>query len=76
MDQIGQFRAAHPGESRQHAPPTNSARRGFRACRSPFSTLGAAPLPLVLVGFLMLFFLLLESHRYRYVNVWRARVLE
>jgi uncharacterized membrane protein len=38
-----------------------------------FSTPGASPLPLVLVGFLVLFFLMLESRRYRYFNVWRAR---
>ena len=38
-----------------------------------FSTPSASPLPLVLVGFLVLFFLMLESRRYRYFNVWRAR---
>jgi len=38
-----------------------------------FSTPTASPLPLVLVGFLVLFFLLLEARRYRYFNVWRAR---
>ena len=38
-----------------------------------FATPSASPLPLVLVGFLVLFFLLLESRRYRYFNVWRAR---
>jgi uncharacterized membrane protein len=38
-----------------------------------FSSPEASPLPLVLVGFLVLFFLLLESRRYRYFNVWRAR---
>jgi uncharacterized membrane protein len=38
-----------------------------------FSTPAASPLPLVLVGFLVLFFLMLESRRYRYFNVWRAR---
>jgi uncharacterized membrane protein len=38
-----------------------------------FSTPTASPLPLVLVGFLILFFLMLESRRYRYFNVWRAR---
>jgi uncharacterized membrane protein len=38
-----------------------------------FSSPTASPLPLVLVGFLILFFLLLESRRYRYFNVWRAR---
>jgi uncharacterized membrane protein len=38
-----------------------------------FSSATASPLPLVLVGFLILFFLMLESRRYRYFNVWRAR---
>lgn len=33
----------------------------------------ASPLPLVLVGILILFFLMLEARRYRYFNVWRAR---
>nr|WP_051156021.1 DUF2270 domain-containing protein [Salipiger mucosus] len=34
---------------------------------------GASPLPLVLVGVLIIFFLVLEARRYRYFNVWRAR---
>ncbi len=38
-----------------------------------FSSPNASPLPLVLVGILILFFLMLESRRYRYFNVWRAR---
>jgi len=38
-----------------------------------FSSANASPLPLVLVGFLVLFFLMLEARRYRYFNVWRAR---
>ncbi len=38
-----------------------------------FSSPGASPLPLVLVGVLLLFFLALEARRYRYFNVWRAR---
>jgi uncharacterized membrane protein len=38
-----------------------------------FSTHTASPLPLVLVGLLILFFLSLEARRYRYFNVWRAR---
>jgi uncharacterized membrane protein len=38
-----------------------------------FASPDASPLPLVVVGFLVLFFLLLESRRYRYFNVWRAR---
>ena len=33
----------------------------------------ASPLPLVLVGIVIMFFLLLEARRYRYFNVWRAR---
>lgn len=38
-----------------------------------FSAPGASPLPLVLVGVLIMFFLALEARRYRYFNVWRAR---
>jgi len=38
-----------------------------------FSSRDASPVPLILVGFLVLFFLLLEARRYRYFNVWRAR---
>lgn len=38
-----------------------------------FSSVTASPLPLVLVGILIAFFLLLEARRYRYFNVWRAR---
>ena len=38
-----------------------------------FSSPEASPLPLVLVGVLVLFFLALEARRYRYFNVWRAR---
>jgi len=38
-----------------------------------FSNPSASPLPLVLVGILILFFLALEARRYRYFNVWRAR---
>ncbi|MBE2277726.1 MAG: DUF2270 domain-containing protein [Rhodobacteraceae bacterium] len=34
---------------------------------------GASPLPLVLVGVLVIFFLVIEARRYRYFNVWRAR---
>lgn len=33
----------------------------------------ASPLPLVLVGILIIFFLMQEARRYRYFNVWRAR---
>ena len=38
-----------------------------------FSGPYASPLPLILVGLLVVVFLLLESRRYRYFNVWRAR---
>ncbi len=38
-----------------------------------FASPEASPLPLVLVGILILFFLMLEARRYRYFNVWRAR---
>lgn len=38
-----------------------------------FSSPDASPLPLLLVGILILFFLMLEARRYRYFNVWRAR---
>lgn len=34
---------------------------------------GASALPLLLVGLLIAMFLILESRRYRYFNVWRAR---
>ena len=33
----------------------------------------ASPLPLLLVGILITMFLILESRRYRFFNVWRAR---
>ncbi len=38
-----------------------------------FSGPYASPLPLILVGMLVVVFLLLESRRYRYFSVWRAR---
>jgi uncharacterized membrane protein len=38
-----------------------------------FSSNGASPLPLILVGVLIAFFMMLEARRYRYFNVWRAR---
>ncbi len=38
-----------------------------------FASPNASPLPLVLVGVLIIFFLVLEARRYRYFNVWRAR---
>lgn len=38
-----------------------------------FSGVKASPLPLVLVGLLVIVFLIFEARRYRYFNVWRAR---
>ncbi|AUH35414.1 hypothetical protein CUV01_12470 [Paracoccus tegillarcae] len=38
-----------------------------------FASPQASPLPLILVGILIVFFLMLEARRYRYFNVWRAR---
>lgn len=38
-----------------------------------FAGKDASPLPLILVGFLIMVFLSFEAHRYRYFNVWRAR---
>jgi uncharacterized membrane protein len=38
-----------------------------------YSSPEASPLPLVLVGVLILLFLVLEARRYRFFNVWRAR---
>ena len=38
-----------------------------------YSSPDASPLPLVLVGVLIIFFLMIEARRYRYFNVWRAR---
>ncbi len=38
-----------------------------------FASPDASPLPLALVGVLIVFFLILEARRYRYFNVWRAR---
>lgn len=38
-----------------------------------FSSPGASPLPLLLVGILIMLFLALEARRYRYFSVWRAR---
>ncbi len=43
------------------------------ALSAAYSSREASPLPLVLVGMLILFFLLLETRRYRYFSVWRAR---
>ncbi len=38
-----------------------------------YSSPGASPLPLLLVGVLIMLFLALEARRYRYFSVWRAR---
>lgn len=38
-----------------------------------FSGINASPLPLMLVGLLVIVFLVFEARRYRYFNVWRAR---
>lgn len=38
-----------------------------------YSSPAASPLPLLLVGILIFFFLMLEARRYRFFNVWRAR---
>jgi len=38
-----------------------------------FADPNASPLPLLLVSILIVMFLILESRRYRYFNVWRAR---
>jgi uncharacterized membrane protein len=43
------------------------------ALSTTFASAEASPLPLVLVGLLLALFLGLESRRYRYFNVWRAR---
>ncbi|HEX8783837.1 MAG TPA: DUF2270 domain-containing protein, partial [Steroidobacteraceae bacterium] len=43
------------------------------ALSATFSSADASPLPMVLVGLIVTIFLLLESRRYRYFNIWRAR---
>src|ERR1700748_1172328 len=43
------------------------------ALSTTFSSPGAAPRPLLLVGLLIAVFLGMEARRYRYFNVWRAR---
>ena len=43
------------------------------ALSATFSSSDASPLPLVLVGFLVTFFLIFEARRYRYYNFFRAR---
>jgi uncharacterized membrane protein len=43
------------------------------ALSATYSSPGASPLPMMLVGLLVSVFLLFEARRYRYFNVWRAR---
>lgn len=43
------------------------------ALSATFSSPGASPLPMVLVGLLVSVFLLFEARRYRYYNMFRAR---
>jgi len=43
------------------------------AFSSTFSSVNASPMPLMLVGFLVIVFMIFEGRRYRYFNVWRAR---
>jgi uncharacterized membrane protein len=43
------------------------------ALSATYSSSGASPLPMVLVGLLVSVFLMFEARRYRYFNVWRAR---
>lgn len=43
------------------------------ALSATFNSKEASPLPLVLVGLLVMVFLSFEARRYRYFNVWRAR---
>lgn len=38
-----------------------------------YASRDASPMPLILVGILIFFFLIIESRRYRYFNVFRAR---
>lgn len=48
------------------------------AFSASFSSESASPLPLVLVGLLVVFFMLIEARRFRYFDIWRfrARMLE
>jgi len=43
------------------------------ALSASFSSPNASPLPLILVGLIVITFLIIEARRYRYFNVWRAR---
>ena len=44
------------------------------ALSATFASVGASPLPMVLVGLLVVVFLIFEARRYRYFDVWRMRV--
>lgn len=44
------------------------------ALSATFASVTASPLPMVLVGLLVVVFLIFESRRYRYFDVWRMRV--
>ncbi len=44
------------------------------ALSATFSSKEASPLPLALVGLLVVVFLIFEARRYRYFDVWRVRV--
>ena len=48
------------------------------AFSASFSSASASPVPLALVGLLVVFFLLIEARRFRYFDIWRmrARMLE
>lgn len=43
------------------------------ALSATYASANASPLPLVLVGLLVVVFLMFEARRYRFFNVWRAR---
>ena len=43
------------------------------ALSATYSNVNASPLPMILVGFLVCFFLVFEARRYRYYNLFRAR---
>jgi uncharacterized membrane protein len=44
------------------------------ALSATFASAASSPLPMVLVGLLVVVFLIFESRRYRYFDVWRMRV--
>src|SRR5215470_18464119 len=39
-----------------------------------FSSADSSPMPLILVGLLVMVFLIMEARRYRYFDIWRTRV--